>query len=81
VVRWVRGLQAIAQSGLADLLIAFCVIGVPGVGKIAAEIADSSSVAATNRIDTLFSEEFGYATPRLHTRAVASSGANTWAAP
>jgi Hydrolase of X-linked nucleoside diphosphate N terminal len=81
VVRWVRGLQAIAQSGLAYARDPYDAKRYEQIRKIAAEIADSSSVAATNRIDTLFSEEFGYATPKLHTRAVASSGANTWAAP
>ena len=66
---WGRKLQAIAQSGLAYANDPYDVERYEQVRRIAAEIVASSGATA-NHIDILFSEEFGYATPKLHIRAV-----------
>jgi ADP-ribose pyrophosphatase YjhB (NUDIX family) len=67
---WGRKLQAIAQSGLAYAKDPYDVERYEQVRRIAAEIVASSSGATANHIDILFSEEFGYATPKLDIRAV-----------
>jgi ADP-ribose pyrophosphatase YjhB (NUDIX family) len=66
---WGRKLQAIAQSGLAYANDPYDVERYEQVRRIAAEIVASSGATA-NHIDILFSEEFGYATPKLDIRAV-----------
>jgi ADP-ribose pyrophosphatase YjhB (NUDIX family) len=67
---WVRRLQAIAQSGLTYAKDPYDVERYEQVRTIAAEVAASRSEATTERIDALFSEESGYATPKLDIRAV-----------
>ena len=67
---WVRRLQAIAQSGLTYAKDPYDVERYEQVRSIAAEVAASRSEATAERIDALFSEESGYATPKLDIRAV-----------
>jgi ADP-ribose pyrophosphatase YjhB (NUDIX family) len=67
---WVRRLQAIAQSGLTYAQDPYDVQRYEQVRRIAAEIAASRSGATADRIDTLFSNESGYATPKVDIRAV-----------
>jgi ADP-ribose pyrophosphatase YjhB (NUDIX family) len=67
---WVRKLQAIAQSGLTYAKDPYDVERYEQVRRIAAEIGAFFSRATANHIDILFSEEFGYATPKLDIRAV-----------
>ncbi len=67
---WVRRLQAIAQSGLTYAKDPYDVERYEQVRRIAVEIAASRSEGVADYIDTLFSEESGYATPKLDIRAV-----------
>ena len=67
---WVRRLQAIAQSGLTYAKDPYDVERYEQVRSIAAEVAASRSEATAERIDALFSEQSGYATPKLDIRAV-----------
>jgi ADP-ribose pyrophosphatase YjhB (NUDIX family) len=67
---WTRRLQAIAQSGLTYAKDPYDVERYEQIRRIAAEIGASSSGSTVNRIDALFSEESGYATPKLDIRAV-----------
>ncbi len=69
-LEWTRRLQAVAQSGLAYAKDPYDVERYEQVRKIAAEIAASHTKAPVDRIDDLFSREFGYATPKLDIRAV-----------
>jgi ADP-ribose pyrophosphatase YjhB (NUDIX family) len=71
---WVRRLQAIAQSGLTYAKDPYDVERYEQVRTIAAELAASRSEATAERIDALFSEESGYATPKLDIRAVVLDG-------
>ena len=71
---WVRRLQAIAQSGLTYAKDPYDVERYEQVRTIAAEVAASRSEATAERIDALFSEESGYATPKLDIRAVVLDG-------
>lgn len=67
---WVKRLQAIAQSGLAYAGSPYDAERYEQIRGIAAEIAAFLSGTAAQRIDALFSEETGYATPKLDIRAV-----------
>ena len=67
---WTRRLQAIAQSGLTYAKDPYDVERYEQIRRIAAEIGASSLGSTVNRIDALFSEESGYATPKLDIRAV-----------
>ena len=67
---WVRRLQAIAQSGLTYAKDPYDVERYEQVRSIAAEVAASRSEATSERIDALFSQESGYATPKLDIRAM-----------
>ena len=69
-LEWVRRLQAIAQSGLTYAKDPYDVERYEQVRRIAAEIAASHSEGMADYIDVLFSEESGYATPKLDIRAV-----------
>ena len=71
---WVRRLQAIAQSGLTYAKDPYDVERYEQVRTIAAELAASRSEVTAERIEALFSEESGYATPKLDIRAVVSTG-------
>jgi ADP-ribose pyrophosphatase YjhB (NUDIX family) len=71
---WVRRLQAIAQSGLTYAKDPYDVERYEQVRTIAAELAASRSETTAERIDALFSEESGYATPKLDVRAVVLDG-------
>ena len=67
---WVRKLQAIAQSGLTYAKDPYDVERYQQIRTIAAEIAASRSVTPASSIATLFSEQSGYATPKVDIRAV-----------
>jgi hypothetical protein len=67
---WVRRLQVIAQSGLTYTKDPYDVERYEQVRMIAAEIAASRSEALASRIDDLFADELGYATPKLDIRAL-----------
>lgn len=69
-MKWVRRLQAIAQSGLTYAKDPYDVERYEQVRRIAAEIAASRSGTTADSIDVLFSEGTGYATPKLDIRAV-----------
>ena len=71
---WVRRLQAIAQSGLTYAKDPYDAERYEQVRTIAAEVAASRSEATAERINDLFSEESGYATPKLDIRAVVLDG-------
>jgi ADP-ribose pyrophosphatase YjhB (NUDIX family) len=67
---WVRRLQAIAQSGLTYAKDPYDVERYQQIRRIAAEIAASRSGTTADTIATLFSEQSGYATPKLDIRAM-----------
>ena len=67
---WVRRLQAIAQSGLTYAKDPYDVERYQQIRTIAAEIASSRSGTPASSIAALFSEQSGYATPKLDIRAV-----------
>ena len=67
---WVRRLQAIAQSGLTYAKDPYDVERYQQIRRIAAEIAASRSRTTADSVAALFSEESGYATPKLDIRAV-----------
>lgn len=67
---WVRRLQAIAQSGLAYAKDPYDVERYQQIRTIAAEIASSRSGTTAQSIVALFSEQSGYATPKVDVRAV-----------
>ena len=67
---WVRRLQAIAQSGLTYAKDSYDVERYQQIRRIAAEIASSPSRTTADSVAALFSEESGYATPKLDIRAV-----------
>jgi hypothetical protein len=67
---WVRRLQAIAQSGLTYAKDPYDVERYQQIRRIAAEIAASRSGTTADTIAALFSEQSGYATPKLDIRAV-----------
>jgi ADP-ribose pyrophosphatase YjhB (NUDIX family) len=67
---WVRRLQAISQSGLAYARDPYDKERYEQVRRIAAEIAASYSGSTADSIKALFSEETGYATPKVDIRAV-----------
>jgi ADP-ribose pyrophosphatase YjhB (NUDIX family) len=69
-LKWVRRLQAIAQSGLTYAKDPYDVERYEQVRRIAAEIASTRSGTTVDSIDALFSEGTGYATPKLDIRAV-----------
>ncbi len=67
---WVRRLQAIAQSGLTYAKDPYDVERYQQIRRIAAEIAASRSRTTADSVAALFSEESGYATPKVDIRAV-----------
>jgi ADP-ribose pyrophosphatase YjhB (NUDIX family) len=67
---WVRRLQAIAQSGLTYVKDPYDGERYQQIRRIAAEIAASRSGTTADTIAALFSEQSGYATPKLDIRAV-----------
>jgi ADP-ribose pyrophosphatase YjhB (NUDIX family) len=69
-LEWVRRLQAIAQSGLTYAKDPYDTERYEQIRRIAAEIAADRSGMTADSIDVLFSEETGYATPKLDIRAV-----------
>ena len=69
-MEWVRRLQAIAQSGLTYAKDPYDVERYQHIRTIAAEIAASRSGTTAESVAALFSEQSGYATPKLDIRAV-----------
>ena len=69
-LEWVRRLQAIAQSGLTYAKDPYDVERYQHIRTIAAEIAASRSATTAQSVAALFSEQSGYATPKLDIRAV-----------
>jgi len=67
---WVRRLQAIAQSGLTYAKDPYDVERYQQIRRIAAEIAASRSGTTADTIAAFFSEQSGYATPKLDIRAL-----------
>ena len=69
-MEWVRRLQAIAQSGLTYAKDPYDVERYQHIRTIAAEIAASRSGTTAESVAALFSEQSGYATPKLDIRAL-----------
>lgn len=69
-LEWVRRLQAIAQSGLTYAKDPYDIERYEQLRRVAAEIAAAHSGMTADRIESLFSNEFGYATPKIDIRAV-----------
>ncbi len=63
-LEWVRRLQAIAQSGLTYAKDPYDMERYEQLRRIAAEIAASHSGMPVDRIESISSNESGYATPR-----------------
>jgi ADP-ribose pyrophosphatase YjhB (NUDIX family) len=67
-LQWVQQLQAIAQSGLAFSPDPYDRKRYEQLRQLAASIASHHTEAPFYRIETLFSQDCGYATPRLEVR-------------
>ena len=67
-LQWVQQLQAIAQTGLAFSSDPYDRERYEQLRRLAASIASHHTDAPFERIDALFREESGYATPRLEVR-------------
>jgi ADP-ribose pyrophosphatase YjhB (NUDIX family) len=90
-IRWARSLQAIAQSGLTYSENAFDRARFEAVREVAAEIAASTTDEAWPELLARFSEEMGYATPKVDVRGVVVAdgrvllvrevGVSTWTLP
>jgi ADP-ribose pyrophosphatase YjhB (NUDIX family) len=90
-LRWARSLQAIAQSGLTYSENPFDRARFEAVREVAAEIAASTTDEAWPDLLARFSEEIGYATPKVDVRGVVVErgrvllvrevGASSWTLP
>ena len=67
-LRWARGLQAIAQNGLAFATDAYDRERYEAVRKVAAEMMAAKSDTDTGSVLQLFARESGYATPKVDLR-------------
>ena len=67
---WAKRLQAIAQNGRTYARDHFDVERYRQIQQIAAEILSASSGHAVDRIDGLFDQQVGYATPKVDVRGV-----------
>ena len=65
---WAREIQAIAQTGLAYSPDAFDKERFEALRRLAAEIMERHTDADLGRIEALFAEETGYATPKVGVR-------------
>ena len=68
---WARRLQAIAQTGLTFVQDPYDQERYEQIRALAAEIMAAYSGAELRRIETLFTEQSGYATPKVDVRAAA----------
>src|SRR5262245_13097055 len=71
---WSRELQAIAQTGLAFCQDEFDVERYRAIRRLASEIMADHSGSESFRIENLFAEQTGYATPKVDVRAAAFQG-------
>lgn len=69
-LEWAKSLQAIAQNGLEYAQNEFDIERYKSVMEIAAEILSEHSLIKKEVIKDLFSEQTGYATPRVDVRGV-----------
>lgn len=69
-LRWARALLAVAQSGLTYSESPFDRSRYEVVRRVAAEMAASSSGEEQGELLALFSDEWGYATPKVDVRGV-----------
>ena len=67
-LRWARGLQAIAQNGLTYATDVYDKERYQAVREVAAEMMAARSESDTESILQLFSQETGYATPKVDVR-------------
>lgn len=65
---WGQALQALAQNGLAYSRNPFDIERFEAIRKIAAEIVAEHAGMETERLETLFAGEEGYATPKIDVR-------------
>ncbi len=65
---WMRRLQATSQTGLAYARNEYDIERYQAVMRIAAEIAAAHTAEAYDSIDDMFSEQVGYATPKIDVR-------------
>ena len=73
-LNWVRQLQAIAQTGLAFSRDPYDQERYRELRSLAARIASEHSVAEPGRVEELFTQQAGYATPKVGVRAAAFDG-------
>ncbi len=66
--RWSKGLQAIAQNGLAYATDAYDKERYEAVREVAAEMMAARAETDTESVLDLFAEEIGYATPKVDVR-------------
>ncbi len=67
-LRWAKGLQAIAQNGLTYATDVYDKERYQAVREVAAEMVAERSESDTESVLQLFSEETGYATPKVDVR-------------
>jgi len=67
-LRWAKGLQAIAQNGLTYATDVYDQERYQAVREVAAEMMAGGSESDTESVLQLFSEETGYATPKVDVR-------------
>ncbi len=71
---WSRALHAISQTGLAFSRDKFDIERYQAVRRLASEMMASRSAADAERIEILFAEQTGYATPKIDVRGAAFRG-------
>jgi ADP-ribose pyrophosphatase YjhB (NUDIX family) len=71
---WGRRIHALAQSGIAFTKNPFDIQRYEELKKIAAEMLAGFSAHSAQRIESLFNEDQGYATPKLDVRAAVFRG-------
>ncbi len=69
-LRWSRQLMAVAQNGLTYASNPFDIDRYQSIRKIAAAIMADHTLADQQRIENLFAQEAGYATPKVDVRGV-----------
>jgi hypothetical protein len=79
-LNWARELQAIAQTGLAYSKDPYDHERYRAIRSLAARIMAEHSETEFSRIQELFSEQAGYATPKVDVRGSAAPGVFCWCA-
>lgn len=69
-LQWARQLQAIAQNGLTYAQSAYEIERYEQVRQVAAEMMATGAGVGTPRVLDLFTQELGYATPKVDSRGV-----------